>query len=60
MHPTPLAPRTDDACAAEIGQVPRDFWLADLEDFHKIADANFPVRDEVEQAEARAIGEGAK
>lgn len=40
--------------------MPRDFWLADFEDLHKIADANFLVGDEVEQTKPRAIGQGAK
>src|ERR1700674_2451980 len=28
VHPPPLSPRRDDARAAEIRQVTRDFWLA--------------------------------
>jgi hypothetical protein len=60
VHPPPLSPGGDDPRAAEIRQMPRDFWLADLEDLHKIADANFLVGDEVEQAKPRAIGQGAK
>ena len=60
MHPPPLAPRGDDPRPAEIRQVARDFWLADPEDLHKIADANFLVGDEVEESQPRAIGQGAK
>ena len=60
MHPPPLAPRGDDARAAEIRQVTRDFWLADPEDLDKIANANFLVGDEIEQTKPRAIGQGAK
>jgi len=60
VHPTPLAPSAHEARSAEIRQVTRDFWLADFEDLHEIADANFLVGNEVEEAKARAIGQGAK
>ena len=60
MHPSPLAPGGDDARAAEIRQVTRDLWLADPEDLHKIANANFLVGDQVEETKTRAIGQGAK
>ena len=60
MHPSPLAPRGDDPRAAQIRQVPRDFGLADLEDLHKIADANFLVGDEIQETKPRAVGQGAK
>ena len=60
MHPASLAPRGNQAGTAKIGQMTRDFRLAQPQDIHKVADANFPVGDEVEQAEAGAIGEGAK
>src|SRR5579863_113689 len=38
----------------------RDFWLAHPQDLHKIADANFLVGDEVEEAKPGAIAENAK
>ena len=60
MHPASLAAGGDDARAAEISQMARDFWLADLEDLHEVADANFLVGDEIEEAQARGIGQGAK
>lgn len=60
VHPTTLASGGDDARAAEIRQMARDFWLADLEDFHEVADANFLVGDEIEEAQASGIGQGAK
>lgn len=60
MHPPSLAAGGDDSRAAEVGQVTRDFRLADSQDLHKVADANFLVGDQIEQAKARAIGEGAK
>lgn len=60
MHPAPLAADGDDSRAAQVGEMPRDLWLADLEDFHKIADANLLVGDEIQQAQAGAIGQGAE
>lgn len=60
VHPPPLAPRGDDARTAEIRQVTGDLWLADPEDLHKIANANFLVGDEVEETKPRAIGQDAK
>lgn len=60
MHPAPLAAGGDDSCVAQVREMPRDFWLADLKDFHKITDANFLVGDEIEQAQAGTVGQGAK
>jgi hypothetical protein len=60
MHPASLASRGDDSGAAKIGQVPRNFRLADAEDLDEVANADFPVPDKVQQAEARGIGQGAK
>jgi len=60
VHPTSLAPRGDDPRAAEIRQMPRDFRLPNLEDFHEIANANFLVGNEIEEAKPRAIGQDAK
>ena len=60
VHPPSLSPRGDDARPAKVGQVARDFRLAGPQDLHEIADANFLVGDEVEQAKPRAIGQRAK
>jgi hypothetical protein len=60
VHPTPLTPRGHNAGTAEIRQMSRDLWLAGPEDFHKIADANFPVGDEVEQAKPRTVCQDTK
>ena len=38
----------------------RDFRLADAQNLHKIANANLPVGDEIEQAQASAICQCAK
>jgi hypothetical protein len=60
VHPPPLTPSGYDARAAEIRQMARDFWLAHPEDLHEVADANFLVGNQVEEAQPRAIGQGAK
>jgi hypothetical protein len=60
VHPAPLPAHGDDARPAEIGKVARDFWLAEPENLHKVADADFPFRDEVEKAKTRGIGQGAE
>jgi len=33
----------------------RDFRLAHLQDFHEVANANLPVRDQVQQPEPRGV-----
>ncbi len=60
MHPSSLAARRNDAGFSQIGKVAGDFRLADAQDVYKIADADFPVGDQIEQAQARAIGQSAK
>jgi len=60
MHPASLASRSHDPRAAKIGQVARDFRLADAEDLDEVANADFAVRDKVKQAQARGIGQGAE
>jgi len=41
VHPFTFAPRRDDAGPSQVSQVPRDLWLADFENCHEEADANF-------------------
>lgn len=60
VHPFALAAGGDDAGAAEVGQMAGDFGLALAEDRDEIADADFPAVDEVQEAEAGAIGERGK
>jgi hypothetical protein len=60
VHPAPLAAHGDDTCSAEIGKVTRDFWLPEPENIDEIANANFPVGDEVQKAKPCGIGQGAK
>ena len=60
MHPPPLPPCGDDARPAEICQVTRDLGLANSQDLHEIANADFLVSDEIEEAQPGGICEGAK
>jgi arsenite methyltransferase len=60
VHPFAFTPGGRNAGLAEIGEVAGDFWLARAQDFHKVADANLAVRDEVQQAKPRGIGERAE
>lgn len=38
----------------------RNLWLALAEDIHEVANADFSIRDEVQQAKPGAIGKGSK
>lgn len=58
VHPLALAAGADDAGVAQIGEVAGDLGLALAEDLDELADADFAVVHEVEQAEASAVGEG--
>jgi hypothetical protein len=40
--------------------MPGDFWLALPQDFNQITDANLSPRNQVEQAQSRAIGQSGK
>jgi len=60
VHPPSLAPRRDDASAPQIREVARNLRLTDPEHAYEVADANFAVGDQIQQAETRGIGEGAK
>jgi hypothetical protein len=55
-----LAARDYDAGLAQVREVPRDLGLALAEDFDEVADADFAARHEVEQAQARRVGQAAK
>lgn len=60
VHPFSLAPRGDDSGPPQVGQMARDLRLAQAKDFDKIADADFAISHQVEQAQARGIGKRAK
>ena len=60
MHPARLAPGRRDARPPEVGEMARNLRLADPGDLHEITDADFPVANEIEQAEPGGIGESAE
>ena len=60
MHPLAFATGRHDARAPQISQVPRDFRLRLLKDLHKVADANFLISHQVEQAKAGIVAERLK
>ena len=55
MHPLALAPGAGDSRLTQIGQMPGDFWLAHLQDFDEVANANLPIRNQVQQPQARGV-----
>jgi len=57
VHPRALAAGGDDAGAAEVGEVAGDFGLVLIEDVDEVADADFLIADEVEEAEAGGVAE---
>ena len=56
VHPPPLTPSGHDTRVTKIRQMARDFWLAHPEDLHKVADANFLIGNQVEEAQSGGIG----
>jgi len=55
MNPLSVAPGSHQPRPSQIGQMPANFWLVGLEDFHEETDANLFVSKQVQQAQARAI-----
>jgi hypothetical protein len=58
VHPLAVAACGHEAGVAEDGQVAGDLRLRLAEDFDEETDADLAVGDEVQQAQARAVGEG--
>ena len=56
MHPLPLTPRSDNAGAAKIRQMPGDLGLALSQDLDEVTDANLPPIHQVQKAQPRAVG----
>lgn len=57
MHPLAVSAGLNDSGMAEIRQMPRYLRLALFEDFNKVADAQFLVPHQVEQAEPRLVSQ---
>lgn len=58
VHPLAFAAGGDEAGAAQIGEMARDFGLAEPENFNEITDADLAAPDEVEEAEPGAVRQG--
>jgi hypothetical protein len=58
VHPLAFAPGCDNAGAAQIRQVPRDLWLALAENLDEVADTNLSAIHEVQEPQARGVGQG--
>jgi len=60
MHPFPLPPDVNYTGSTQIRQMPGDFGLRRSEDLDEVADAHFIAAHQVQQAQARPIGERTK
>ena len=58
--PQTVLSRGDQARAAQIGEMPRCRRLWNPQDFHEIPDAEFAIEQQMQNSQARRIGEGAK
>jgi len=55
VHPLPFAPGSRNSRLAQVRQVARNLGLARPQDFHEVANANFAVRNEIEQPQAGGV-----
>lgn len=58
MHPFAFTSSRDNAGAAKVRQVTRNFRLALPQNFNEIADANLTSIHEIQEAQARAVRKG--
>ena len=57
MHPLPFPACGDDPSTAEVGEVPGNLRLALAENLDEVADADLAAVHQVEEAQARAVGQ---
>jgi len=57
VNPLAVASRLHDARPAQVGEMTRNFWLIQLQNFDEEADTNLVVSDQINQTQARVIGE---
>ena len=60
MHPLTLTPGSHQPAAPKEREMAGDRRLRKAEHFDEVADAHFAVSDEVQEAQARAVGKGGK
>jgi hypothetical protein len=56
VYPATLPARGHDPCLTQIGQVTRDFWLADPQNVDEIADADLFIGNQVQETKPSAVG----
>lgn len=57
VNPFAVPASRNNARTPEVGKMPRDFWLIQLQHFHEEADANFILPNQVNQSQTRSIRE---
>ncbi len=60
VHPLAFAPGQHQACAAQVGEMPGDFGLGNVQDVNEVAHANLASMHQLQEAQAGEIREGAK
>jgi hypothetical protein len=60
VHPFAVTAGGDHSRAAQVGEMTRNFGLRGIEDLHEVADADFLASYEIDEAEARGVGQGPK
>lgn len=58
MHPQAILPRGDESGAPEVGEVTRRHRLGNAEAVVDVADADFTIDEQAQDAKAGAVGEG--
>ena len=57
VYPLPFPPGSHDSSTAQVGKVAGDLWLRLVEDFDKIANANFLIAHKIQKPEAGIVTE---
>jgi len=60
MHPFALPARTHNTSIPQVSEVPGYLRLTLLQNFHEIADTDLSTIHEIEQPQARWVGESGK
>jgi len=60
VHPLAVAPSSHHTGLAKVGQVTRHLGLGELQYFREVAHTNLAVGHQMQNSEARAVGESAE
>jgi hypothetical protein len=55
VHPFTFTTSRNETSTAQVGQMPRNFWLIRLQDFNKETNANLVVSDQVYDSQSSTI-----